>query len=71
MRGDDDVAGFVHGGKPSVPRHDPLGMTWSHRGSLAFRKECLCRARGARRNCKIQMILFTTAYLNLACLDLA
>jgi hypothetical protein len=27
VRGDDDMAGFMHGGKPAVPGHDPLGIT--------------------------------------------
>jgi hypothetical protein len=34
VRGDDDMAGFMHGGKPSVPRDNPLWANWSHRSFL-------------------------------------
>jgi len=34
VRGDDDMAGFMHGGKPSVSRESPLWVDWSHRSFL-------------------------------------
>jgi hypothetical protein len=34
VRGDDDMAGSMHGGKPSVARHDPLWANWSHQSVL-------------------------------------
>ena len=34
VRGDDDMAGFMHGGKPSVLRENPLWVDWCHRSFL-------------------------------------